>query len=138
MDGANANVEDAKNSVWGHTGIWVMLAHIKSLSYGYSIDNIGGNKMKVKLLVVAFLAVFGSIIIFAPKAEAYSYKSYTSSYRSYKVPSYSSYQVKGYSRSNGTYVKPYYRTYSNNYKWDNYSSRGNYNPYTGKKGYVKW
>lgn len=46
--------------------------------------------------------------------------------------------VRGYTRSNGTYVQPYSRTSPNSYKFDNYSSRGNYNPYTGKKGYGRW
>lgn len=50
-------------------------------------------------------------------------------------------RVKGYIRSNGTYVQPYYKTSPNKSKIDNWSTRGNYNPYTGKKGYVnpyKW
>ncbi len=45
-------------------------------------------------------------------------------------------RVRGYYRSNGTYVQSYYRTSPNYTKLDNYSTRGNYNPYTGKKGYV--
>ena len=44
----------------------------------------------------------------------------------------------GYYRSNGTYVSGYHRTSPNAYKWDNYSSWGNINPYTGKKGHAKW
>lgn len=51
-------------------------------------------------------------------------------------------RVKGYYKpSTGTYVMPYYRTSPNINKWDNWSTKGNYNPYTGKKGYVspfKW
>lgn len=42
--------------------------------------------------------------------------------------------VKGYYRSNGTYVKSYQRTRPNNTVYDNYSTRGNINPYTGKMG----
>ena len=42
----------------------------------------------------------------------------------------------GHYRSNGTYVQPYYRSNSNNTRLDNYSTRGNYNPYTGSKGYT--
>lgn len=44
--------------------------------------------------------------------------------------------VNGYYRSNGTYVEGYYRTAPNNTNRDNYSTRGNVNPYTGKPGYV--
>lgn len=47
-------------------------------------------------------------------------------------------RVRGYTKSNGTYVQPYYRSSPNSYKFDNYSSRGNYNPYTGKRGYSGW
>lgn len=42
--------------------------------------------------------------------------------------------VSGYYRSNGTYVKPYYRSDRNSTVTDNYSFKGNYNPYTGRKG----
>ena len=45
--------------------------------------------------------------------------------------------VKGYYRSDGTYVKPHYRSNPNSYKTDNWSTKGNYNPYTGKKGTKK-
>lgn len=44
--------------------------------------------------------------------------------------------VNGYYRSNGTYVNGYHRSSPNYTKMDNYSTRGNYNPYTGAKGYV--
>jgi hypothetical protein len=44
-------------------------------------------------------------------------------------------RVGGYYRKSGTYVQPYYRSSPNSTKYDNYSSKGNYNPYTGKKGY---
>ena len=44
--------------------------------------------------------------------------------------------VKGYYKSStGRYVNSYYRSNSNRTKIDNYSTRGNYNPYTGSKGY---
>lgn len=47
-------------------------------------------------------------------------------------------RVSGYTTKRGTYVQPYYRSNSNSVKYDNYSSKGNYNPYTGKKGYKNW
>src|SRR5690606_7498538 len=40
----------------------------------------------------------------------------------------------GYYRSNGTYVKGHYKTKSNGTYHDNYSTKGNYNPYTGSNG----
>ena len=42
--------------------------------------------------------------------------------------------VNGYYRKDGTYVQGHYRTRSNGSKEDNYSYRGNVNPYTGKVG----
>lgn len=42
--------------------------------------------------------------------------------------------VHGYTRSNGTYVSGYHRSSANYTKSDNYSTKGNINPYTGKAG----
>ncbi|MBU4338542.1 hypothetical protein KKD57_03220 [Patescibacteria group bacterium] len=41
-----------------------------------------------------------------------------------------------YKPSTGRYVQPHYKTSPNKTKFDNYSTKGNYNPYTGKKGYA--
>lgn len=46
----------------------------------------------------------------------------------------SSHRVKSYMKKNGTYVSPYRKTKSDKSKFNNYSTKGNYNPYTGKKG----
>ncbi len=43
--------------------------------------------------------------------------------------------VRGYTTRRGTYVQPHYRSNPNRSRYDNWSSRGNYNPYTGRKGY---
>jgi len=43
-------------------------------------------------------------------------------------------RVRGYFRSNGTYVQPHYRSSPNSTTLDNYSTRGNVNPYTGRPG----
>jgi hypothetical protein len=42
--------------------------------------------------------------------------------------------VKGYYKSNGTYVQPHVRSSPNNTTADNWSTKGNVNPYTGKQG----
>jgi len=51
-------------------------------------------------------------------------------------------RVRGYFKpSTSHYVAPHYKTTPNRSKFDNYSTKGNYNPYTGKKGSVnpfKW
>ena len=44
--------------------------------------------------------------------------------------------VRGHTRSDGTYVPPHYRTNPNSSSFDNYSTRGNTNPYTGERGTV--
>lgn len=42
--------------------------------------------------------------------------------------------VNGYVNSKGTYVAPYERTAPNNTVNDNYTTKGNTNPYNGKEG----
>ncbi len=42
--------------------------------------------------------------------------------------------VRGYYRWDGTYVQPHYRSSPNSTPLDNWSTRGNINPYTGKRG----
>jgi hypothetical protein len=43
-------------------------------------------------------------------------------------------KVKGYYRKDGTYVAPHYRSSPNSTSADNWSTKGNVNPYTGKEG----
>ena len=42
--------------------------------------------------------------------------------------------VNGYTRRNGTYVDSYHRSTADNNPYNNYSTRGNINPYTGEAG----
>ena len=44
--------------------------------------------------------------------------------------------VQGHTKKNGTYVQPYYKTSPNATKLDNFSTKPNLNPYTGKTGTV--
>lgn len=43
--------------------------------------------------------------------------------------------VDGYYKSDGTYVQGHYRTSPNSTNWDNWSTKGNTNPYKGNSGY---
>ncbi|WP_338666813.1 hypothetical protein [Pseudodesulfovibrio methanolicus] len=43
--------------------------------------------------------------------------------------------VKGYIRKDGTYVAPHYRSSPDGNPYNNWSTKGNTNPYTGKPGY---
>lgn len=54
----------------------------------------------------------------------------------FATPALADVWVNGYTKSNGTYVQGHYRSSPNNSRFDNYSTKGNVNPYTGKKGYV--
>jgi hypothetical protein len=45
--------------------------------------------------------------------------------------------VSGYYRKDGTYVQPYFRTAPNSTNRDNFSTKGNVNPYTGKAGWIE-
>lgn len=42
--------------------------------------------------------------------------------------------VDGYTRDDGTYVQGHHRTRPNHSIYDNYSTKGNTNPWTGEKG----
>ncbi len=52
----------------------------------------------------------------------------------FTLPAIADTWVNGYQRSNGTYVQGHYRSSPNSVKFDNYSSKGNVNPYTGERG----
>lgn len=52
------------------------------------------------------------------------------------VASAQSHYTHGYTRKDGTYVQPHYSTNPNSTKLDNWSTKGNTNPYTGKSGTV--
>lgn len=45
-----------------------------------------------------------------------------------------SHATRSYTRSNGTYVAPSHATNPNSTKADNWSTKGNTNPHTGKAG----
>lgn len=46
-------------------------------------------------------------------------------------------RVRAYTTKRGTYVAPSYRTKANRTKVDNYSTKGNVNPYSGARGTKK-
>lgn len=81
---------------------------------------------------------------YTPSYSSSSYTKPTSSYSSYKssyTPSYKSSSdvwVNGYYRSNGTYVNGHYRSKPDGDVWNNWSTYGNVNPYTGKVGTKKY
>lgn len=44
--------------------------------------------------------------------------------------------VRGHLERDGSYVQPHHRTAPDGMLWNNYSTQGNINPWTGQKGYV--
>ena len=52
----------------------------------------------------------------------------------FTMPQFAQVNVRGYTKKNGTYVAPHYRSNPNSTKLDNWSTKGNINPYTGKAG----
>ncbi len=93
--------------------------------------------MKKILILAAALAVVG-----ACQAKGNSGGTYGSSSGSrgssssgvYSSGSSGSHPISGYAKSNGTYVAPSQATNPNGTKLDNWSTKGNVNPYTGKEG----
>ena len=72
-------------------------------------------------------------VSYSVPSVSYSVPSFTCS-----VPStvnYNTTMVSGYTRSNGTYVQSHVRTMPNSTNWDNFSTKGNSNPFTGSTGY---
>jgi hypothetical protein len=95
---------------WGpeRPSLWLYLRTAKTL----------GQNMK-QLLLGAALAIVAT----AAHAQYYGTGSNPNSHI-----------VSGYTRSNGTYVAPYVATNPNGTQRDNYSAKGNVNPYTGAVG----
>lgn len=52
----------------------------------------------------------------------------------FTASAYADQYVRGYTRSNGTYVQPYMRSTPDSNPYNNYSTQGNVNPYTGAVG----
>lgn len=61
------------------------------------------------------LLVLALVILLSSSAFAYQY-------------------VRGYYRSNGAYVSPYFRSDADGYSYNNWSTYGNVNPFTGAYG----
>lgn len=84
--------------------------------------------MKKIISILSFLLIISTGVNAQHNYQSINYNSSSSNLNS------NSTYVKGYYKSNGTYVQGYYRTKSNNTNLDNYSTKGNINPYTGASG----
>lgn len=72
---------------------------------------------KILFSLIALLLIVSYSLVSVPSAEALQ-------------------RVRGYTTKKGTYVAPHYRSSPNQSKFDNFSTRGNINPFNGKKGTV--
>lgn len=52
----------------------------------------------------------------------------------FSMSAFADVSVRGYTRQDGTHVDSYHRSDSNNTQSDNFSTKGNTNPYTGQEG----
>jgi hypothetical protein len=87
-----------------------------------------------KYLLGIVLAVFVASGVVAPVfAHQVEAKARVSTYKSV-----SKVKVNGYTKKSGKYVAPHYRTAPDKKKSNNWSTKGNINPYTGKKGTKKY
>jgi hypothetical protein len=85
--------------------------------------------MNTKIITIATIALLATVPAFA------SGKTYRAPRTSaYRAPSATPVLHRGYVTKSGAYVAPHYQTAPNGTKVDNWSSRPNVNPYTGKPG----
>lgn len=84
------------------------------------------------VLVVLSVLAFASTSAFAKGGGGHSGGSHSSYTHSSSYGG--SHNVSGYVKKDGTYVAPSHATNPNNSKYDNWSTKGNVNPYTGKEG----
>ncbi|WP_342363182.1 hypothetical protein [Terrarubrum flagellatum] len=85
--------------------------------------------MKIAISIITLTAL-------SSVAQAQYYGNRNSGYGGYGTGSNSnSHSVQPHYNSNGAYVDSYRATNPNNTTLDNYSTRGNYNPYTGQTGH---
>lgn len=87
----------------------------RSLDRSYEMMRKEGH---VKKLIFAVLAL-AFLTVFSTEAFAYRY-------------------TRGHYRSNGTYVQTYRSSSPDGIRWNNWSSRGNVNPFTGRRGSRSW
>ena len=88
-------------------------------------------KKSLMLLVAIIATVLSANAQYNYGSSSYGSSTYGTS--SYGVNTNSNY-VNGYTQTNGTYVQGHYRSSQNSTNHDNYSTSGNYNPYTGSAG----
>jgi len=90
--------------------------------------------MKSTIVLMIALGVSMPVLARGGGGGGHSSGSHSSHSSSHGSGSGSSHSISGYTKSNGTYVAPSHATNPNGKKADNWSTKGNVNPYTGKPG----
>lgn len=90
-----------------------------------------GESMKIWIVAAAALALACGTAE-ARGSSSSSGGHHSSSHSSSSTPGY--HEVRGYTKRDGTYVAPHYQTNPNGTRNDNWSTRGNVNPFTGEPG----
>ena len=77
-------------------------------------------------------------LLLAVTLVGFAFAASAQHFKPYKAPKASSYGApvhhNGYVKKDGTYVAPHYQTAPDSTKVNNWSSKPNVNPYTGKEG----
>jgi len=90
------------------------------------------HRTAIALLLAATLLPLAAIALPRNPYSTPKVRSYTP--KAYKAPKLGPSYHRGYVNKSGTYVMPYYQTAPNRTKVDNWTSKPNVNPYTGKPG----
>lgn len=88
-------------------------------------------KKVIALSVLAAVVALSSSSVFA---RGSSFGGHSSSHSSYSSSSRSDHTIRAYTKSNGTYVGSSHATNPDATRNNNYSTKGNVNPYTEKLG----
>jgi hypothetical protein len=86
--------------------------------------------MKKTILIAAFLLLVTTFPAFGKG----SHSSHSGATSTCCTKSSSDVHVHGYTKKDGTVVRPYTRSHEDSTQRNNFSTKGNVNPYTGKVG----
>jgi hypothetical protein len=87
-----------------------------------------------RMMVVTLLFLLTTLPVFGRGSDSHSSKTSKTSATACCSKIASDVHVHGYTKKDGTVVQPYTRTHENSTQRDNFSTKGNVNPYTGKVG----
>jgi hypothetical protein len=83
---------------------------------------------------IARIAIFVMTVSLLPLSALARGAGHSTGHGASHTPGGGSHRISGYTKKNGTHVAPAHATNPNKTKRDNYSSKGNVNPRTGKEG----